>query len=127
MPITATSRFTGSGESLRQTLNAPSRSLALASAIQSVDCATIPAKAINTNAILIDRSLRSGNFTAGSVLAPLEQEVAAALVARADRLAVLRLLREVLLHVRRELAVDVDALLPSLHVLQRLHEMPGED
>src|SRR5438477_6679293 len=110
MPITATSRFTGSGEILRETMKAASSSFALASAIQSADCATTAAYAISTKPM--PKDLRRGSFIGRSILAHLEQEVAAALVARADRLAVLRLLREVLLHVVGELVVDIDALRP---------------
>src|SRR6266478_2639620 len=121
MPITATSRFTGSGEIFRETMNAASSSLALASAIQSVDCATTAAKPISANPMPNERS--RGSFIGRSVLAHLEEEVAAALVPRADRLAVLRLLREILLHVVGELVVDIDPLLPALHVPQRLHEV----
>src|SRR5437870_13024259 len=130
MPITATSRCARSVPRLRQTENSASSSLALRSSIQSLACPMSAVRAMATKAAAAndfeENAVRPVLLMNASVLADLEQEVAAALMPGADGLAVLRLLREILLHVARQPLVDIDAVRPLLHVLQRLHEVLGE-
>src|SRR5438067_9194987 len=104
MPITATSRDAGSGVNLRQKVKPASSTLPLASAIQSLDWPMRAIRLMATNAAAA-KALEENTAPPAAfietpvllVLAHLEQEVAAGLVAGVDRRTVLRLLREVVL------------------------------
>src|SRR5688572_282665 len=130
MPMTATSRASGSGASLRHSAKLTSRILPLASASQSLAWSVMAAAPMAMKAAraydLGDESGRSSAMVERSVPAHLEKEIRPWLVTCAERGTVLRLLGEIELHGLGKPLVNVDAVRPLGHASQRADEVPGK-